>query len=479
MTRTLILLLVLLSLTLSSPAKLAAAVTCDRSGCGRAECATPAAPAPSDRWSGLRPIGGYTLCGTGVAFCTDSTAFIESQEAYWSFPWFMSIDTENQYLFIALAHGLQVWDAHNVIPQPISQLSFRAFPLWSVNPEVKWPLQDVDAPADVDDEVALAGLSGIGIAIVDLADKTSPKLVYQNDGKEGNQVYAATIGGRRYAFLAAQGAGLFSYDMTQAKLYDGCVEEVPNTGSSVQCPGVYKGRIGTRAASFVVGVDSFVVSGGGPSWGVEIWDLRNPVVPQLKLSALTDRPVYGVALWKQGATYYLATRTVDGSTHNLSIYDVSCIDGISCPGLGAPLSTHAYDGQGTEYLDFSRSNGTPFLYLGTDNRCAGDTQHEWLLDVSSPTAPHDISPFNYWGWYYRGGPTGFNLVAPRAGKFVGSIFYRGALSIFDYHQRTGIIGGGASVINLSGPDSGLTGTPYTFTATAQGCTPNPNGWTWN
>src|SRR3954453_21626370 len=479
MTRTLILLLVLISLTLSSPAKLAAAVTCDRSGCGRAECATPAAPVPSDRWSGLRPIGGYTLCGTGGAFVTDSTAFIESQEAYWSFPWFMSIDTENQYLFIALAHGLQVWDAHNVIPQPISQLSFRAFPVWSVNPEVKWPLQDVDAPADVDDGGAVAGLSGIGIAMVDLADKTSPKLVYQNDGKEGNQVYAATIGGRRYAFLAAQGAGLFSYDMTQAKLYDGCVEEVPNTGSSAQCPGVYKGRIGTRAASVVDGVDSFVVSGGGPSWGVEIWDLRNPVVPQLKLSALTDRPVYGVALWKQGATYYLATRTVDGSTHNLSIYDVSCIDGISCPGLGAPLSTHAYDGQGTEYLDFSRGNGAPFLYLGTDNRCAGGTQHEWLLDVSNPAAPQDISPFNYWGWYYRGGPTGFNLVAPRAGKFVGSIFYRGALSIFDYHQRTGILGGGASVIDLSGPDSGLTGAPYTFTATAQGCTPNPNGWTGN
>src|SRR3954463_10291841 len=221
MTRTLILLLVLISLTLSSPAKLAAAVTCDRSGCGRAECATPAAPVPSDRWSGLRPIGGYTLCGTGVAFCTDSTAFIESQEAYWSFPWFMSIDTENQYLFIALAHGLQVWDAHNVIPQPISQLSFRAFPLWRVNPEVKWPLQDVDAPADVDDEGALAGLSGIGIAIVDLADKTSPKLVYQNDGKEGNQVYAATIGGGGDPLPAGAGGGPFFFYINQGELHHG------------------------------------------------------------------------------------------------------------------------------------------------------------------------------------------------------------------------------------------------------------------
>ncbi|HSU83754.1 MAG TPA: PKD domain-containing protein [Thermoanaerobaculia bacterium] len=482
MTRTLVLSLAalfLLSLTLVSPGELAAAGTCDRSGCGRAECATPAAPAPSDRWGGLRPVGGYTLCGTGAAFCTDSTAFIESQQAYWSVPWFMSVDTENQYLFIALAHGLQVWDAHAAIPQPVSQLSFAAFPVWSVNPEVKWPLQDVDAPAGVDDEVALAGLSGIGIAIVDLADKTSPKLVYQNYGKEGNQVYAATLGGRRYAFLAAQGAGLFAYDMTQAKLYKGCSEEVPNTGSSVQCPGVYRGRIGTRGSSFLDGVDTFVVSAGGAAWGVEIWDMGNPASPQLKLSALNDRPVYGVALWKQGATYYLAARTVDGSGHRLSIYDVSCIAGSSCSGLGAPLSSGVYDSQGTDYLDFSRSNGTPFLYLGSDNRCAGGTQREWLLDVSNPAAPQDISPFNYWGWYYRGGPTGFNLVAPRSGKFVGDIFYRAALSIFDYHQRTGTAGGGGSAIDVSGPDSGLTGTPYSFTAAATGCTPSPNGWSWS
>ncbi|PYQ60773.1 MAG: hypothetical protein DMF53_16385, partial [Acidobacteria bacterium] len=482
MTRTLVLplaLIALLSLTLSSPGELAAAGTCDRSGCGRAECAMPAAPAPSDRWGGLRPVGGYTFCAPGTAFCTDSTAFIESQQAYWSFPWFMSIDTENQYLFIALAHGLQVWDAHSAIPQPISQLSFAIFPVWSVNPEVKWPLQDVDAPANVDDEVALAGISGIGIAIVDLTDKTSPKLVYQNYGKEGNQVYAATLAGRRYAFLAAGGAGLLAYDMTQAKLYNGCSEDVPNNGSSVQCPGVYKGQIGTRLSSFVDGVDTFVASGGGSSWGVEIWDLANPASPQRRLLALNDRPVYGVALWKQGATYYLAARTVDGSAHHLSIYDVSCIASASCSGLGAPLSTGVYDGQGTDYLDFSRSNGTPFLYLGTDNRCVGGTQHEWLLDVSNPAAPQDISPFNYWGWYYRGGPTGFNLVAPRSGKFVGDIFYRAALSIFDWHQRTGTTGGGGSAIDVAGPDSGLTGAPYTFTATATGCTPSPGGWTWS
>jgi PKD repeat protein len=482
--------LFLLCLNLAAPGDLAAAgATCDRSGCGRATCATPAAPAPSDRWGGLRPVSTYTACGPfGPAFCTDSSAFLEQQQAYSSFPWFMSLDTENQYLFIALSHGLQVWDAHSGLPQPLSQLSFQAFPIWSSNPEVKWPLQDVDAPANVDDEVAVAGTSGIGVAIIDVTDKSSPKLLYQNYKKEGNQVYAATLAGRRYAFLAAPGGepsgGLFFYDMTQAKLYNGCFEAVPAGGETVNCPGVYLGRIGAKTPSFVDGVDQFVVASAGSSRGFEIWNLANPASPQLALSALNDRPVNGVVLWKQGGAYYLAARTsafepaAGREVHRLSIYNVSCIAS-SCSGLGAPLSNGEYNGQGTEFLDFSRSDGAPFLYLGTDSRCSSDTQHEWLLDVSNPAAPQDISPFNYWGWYYRSGPTGFNLVAPRSGKFVGGIFYRAALSLFDSHQRTGLTGGGGSAIDIAGPDSGQVNGLYTFTATATGCTPNPNGWTWS
>ena len=480
----------LLSSLLAAPAS-AAGPTCDRSGCGRATCATPASVVPSDRWEGLQPLNtSYTACAAhGPAFCTDSTAFIESQQAYSSFPWFMSLDTENGYLFIALSHGLQIWDARSGYPSPLSQLSFQAFPIWSSNPETKWPLQDVDAPAGVDDEVAIVGTSGIGIAIVDTADKSSPKILYQSYKKDGNQVYAATLGGRRYAFLAAPIAdptgGLFAYDMTQAKLYNQCFEAVPATGEAIQCPGVYLGRIGSKtSASFVDGIDQFVVAGYGAQRGFDIWNLSNPASPQLKLSGLGDRAVYGVAMWKQGASYYLAARTeafeTSRSVHRTSIYDVSCIATSTCAGLGAPLFSAEFAGGGADFLDFSRSDGVPFLYLGSDDRCGGGTQREWLLDVSNPSAPQDISPFNYWGWYYRGGPTGFNLVAPRSGKFVGSTFYRAALSLFDFHLRTGSTGGGGSSISVSGPDSGQTGTPYSFTAAVTGgCTPSPTGWTWN
>ena len=477
----------------SLPVSLAVAQTCDRSGCGRAACATPAAPAPSDRWGGLRPLdSSLPVCTmTGPAFCRDSTSFDEFTQHYRDFPWFMSLDTENGYLFVALAYGLQIWDARAFPPEPTSQLSFTAFPVWSANPEVKWPLQDVDAPAGVDDEVALAGSSGIGLVVVDTSDKSNPKILYQSSGKEGSQVYAATLGGRRYAFLASPlgspAGGLFLYDMTQAKLYDNCSEATPATGETTQCPGVFLGKIGSRTSwSYVDGVDRFVVASSGSGGSFEIWDVGNPASPQLKLSNQISGAMNGVALWKQGSVYYLAARTVtvegipSRTVHRLSIYDVSCIAS-SCSALDAPVFAGEFDGGGTaEFLDFSRSDGgVPFLYLGSDDRCSGGTQREWLLDLSNPASPVDISPFNYWGWYYRGGPTGFNNVMPRSGKFVGPVFYRAALSIFDFHQRTGLTGGGGSAINVAGPDAGVTGDVLAFTASPVNCSPGGSGWTWS
>jgi len=162
------------------PGRPATAQGCDRSGCGRASCATPAVPVPSDRWRGLKPLDASIPPCTqiGPSFCRDSTSFDEFTQRYASFPWFMSVDTENGYLFVALAHGLQIWDARSFPPEPKSQLAFGAFPVWSSNPEVKWPLQDVDAPAGVDDELALAGQAGIGLIVLDVADKSNPRVLY-------------------------------------------------------------------------------------------------------------------------------------------------------------------------------------------------------------------------------------------------------------------------------------------------------------
>lgn len=426
----------------------AAAQVCDRAGCGRIACGFPALVAPPSLWGELKPA--ETLIPTcsrgGPAYCRDSTAFNEFTEFYWNYPWYMSVDVENNYLFAGLSHGFQVWDLHanGANPTPVGKVtSTSAFAVWVDSAEQKWPIQDIDAPTGVDDLVTVVGEGGIGLSVFDLADKPHPRLLYQNHRKDGEQVYATKIGSAEYAFMAAKGSsggGLFTFNLTKAREYSRCAEAVPASGETVRCPSVYMGRVGTRTtALYVDGVDQYVVLSSGAGGGFEIWNIANPASPQLKLDALTSQrppytPVYGVALWKEGAKYYLALRT-----HvEARIYDVTCITGSSCTGPGTLLWSKALDsGAVNFYVTFSRAGSVPFLYFGSDNRCSGSAQREWLYDVRNPAAPHDVTPqTGYWGWYYRGGLTGFNNVMPRTGKFNGSYFYRAGLAIMDFHVLT-------------------------------------------
>ncbi|HEV3455384.1 MAG TPA: PKD domain-containing protein [Thermoanaerobaculia bacterium] len=461
----------------------AQAQPCDRSGCGFASCATPAVPVPSNFWAEIQPAeASFSPCNVqNNAFCRDSTSFNEFAQAYSSFPWFMSVDTENGFVMTALAYGLEVWDARTTPanPSPLGQLLLSDFPVSPANPEIKLPLQHVATAAGVDSAAAMAGLSGLGLAIVNLSDKTLPKLAYQSYRKEGTQVYAATLSGRQYAFLAspsgAPSGGVFIYDMTAGLQYDHCAEAVPATGETVKCPGVYKGLLGSRiSASYVSGLDNFLVLSSGAGGGFEIWNVAQPTSAALSLSALAGTPVYGVAMWKQGGTYYLALRT----DSDARFYDVSCIVS-GCAGLGNPLATRQLDtGTASFFVTFSRSGTTPFVYFGSDDICQGSSQREWLFDVTNPSSPRDVSPANYWGWYYRGNPTGFNQIMPRSGKFVGNFFYRAALSLLDIHQWNSN-GNPSPTIFIGGPNNGAPGDMLTFTADAQICSPNPSGWSWN
>jgi len=469
------------SISIAAPAR---AQSCDRTSCGFAPCASPATPVPSAFWGEIQPAdASFTQCGPqGPPFCRDSTSFNEFTSAYYAFPWFMSVDSQNGYVLTALAYGLEVWDARSTPanPKPLGQLALTDFPVAPNNPEIKWPLQHVAAPDGIDTVAALAVQAGSGIAIVNLADKTLPKLAYQSYKKDGQQVYAASVSGRQYAFLATSSAdptgGVFIYDMTQALLYDHCAEAVPANGETVKCPGVYLGRLGSRGTVYsVAGVDNYVVLSSGSGYGFEIWDVTQPASAVLRLAALPTDSVYGVAMWKQGGSYYLALRT----NTDARFYDVSCIVGGCGAGLGSPLASRQLDsGTANFYVTFSRSGATPFVYFGSDDRCQGGSQREWLFDVTNPASPRDVSPPNYWGWYYRANPTGFNNIMPRSGKFVGTYFYRAALSLLDIHKWNQS-GSPTPSIFVGGPTSGSPGDLLTFTADAALCTPNPSGWSWN
>jgi len=479
---------------LSILAAVPASAACDRSGCGFASCATPATPVPEARWGELQPAdAAFSLCTpSGPVSCRDSTAFNEVTTQYRVFPWFMGVAAENGFVFAGLAHGVEILDAraHPGNPTFLGRLGFTSFPVWTNNPEIKWPLQDVATAPGSDNLAVLAGEGGVGLAVVDAGDKASPRIAYQSFMKDGEEVYAANLGGRQVAFLAAStgspAGGLFAYDLGLALASGGCSEPTPSADSPASCPGVYLGKIGPRTSVlYVGGTGRWVVDSSGTARGLEIWDVQNPAAPALKLAALGDRSVYGVAMWQAAGKVYLATRAeyydagLGRSINQALIYDVSCV-AATCAGLPAPLAALELGNGGTPnfFVTFSQSGATPFLYFGSDDRCQGGGQREWLFDVSSPAAPRDVTPTGYWDWYYRGNPTGFNDVMPRRGKFVGDFFYRAALSILDIHQWNPS-GTASPYIFVSGDNAGEAGQLLSFSATAGRCTPNPSGWSWS
>lgn len=377
-------------------------------------------------------------------------------------PYYMSLDIENDWLFVAASQRFQIWNTAPAPGQPqlISDLTITQMNLqWGADAHAFLIFQDVDAPPGRDDLVALVGHFGTGLVVFDTSNKAQPKIIYEDNGpgdpptRRASQVYSTEIGGRAYAFVAAEtsSGGLLVYDLDAAsELYateqTRCIEQDPEQ----DCTGVFLGRIGSdEVASFVDGVGPYLVTSsvGNPE-GVKIWDVSNPSSPSLLISALANDSVWGVALWQDGASYYLALRML----FEMRIYDVTCIAQGPCP-LGNAIWSQAASfpsqvGLGT--VTQSWSGDTPFLYWGGSQNCPLSPQDEWLHDVSNPAAPREISPPNqildgndtvtYWSWYYPSHTSfGYFKVQPRTGKFNGPYFYRAAFSLLDTHQWTTVL----------------------------------------
>lgn len=418
--------------------------------CGFNTCRSPAFTVPSELWGELAPATPGQLPSL-----RDNTSWNEFiQPPGINRPNWMSLDVENGWIFAAASHGLQVWDGRARPDRPRLRASIgqNVFPTWSLDPHELYPLRDLDAPPGNDRVVAIGLASQGGFAVFDTSAKTAPVAKYADRTKTVEQVYAGRIRGIDYAFSADLVGGLLAYNLSRASALPAmCREITPNQ----QLCNVYVGRLGTRANfSYVDGVAStdgqahwVVASSGGRGFGLEIWNVSTPTSPQLALAALGNEFVHGVALWRVGASYYLAVRPATGTTGDLvRIYNVSCLATGGCSSLPAPLWSLAVQAQGAfRSLTFSTSGTRNFLHLGSNNSCASGPQAEWLLDVTSPAAPRDITPpaqlvsgelTGYWGWYYRRNLFGFNRVATRAAKFQGPYLYRAAFSLFDVHRLT-------------------------------------------
>jgi PKD repeat protein len=498
----------LLMVSLAS-ARAVSAQTCDRTGCGylTPQCGgSPATPVPQQIWQGgvLQPADPGPLPPE-----RDGTNFDEfgSVGSYYTSPFFFDITTTANpaHLFVVQAWRFQVWDvsANPASPKQIGNLEVSDFPSLPSG-EPKWPLNSLAVPPDTDSMAAVTGDYNVGLGIIDTSNPAKPRLAYQSaqgtQGPNGNIVYAATLGGAHYAFMAQIGGPVLVFNMDRAIQTGGaCNENVAvNPG---HCPGVYAGSFGGNVA-MVSGVDNLLATSTTNTYpaGINIYDVTNPANPVLKTSVLTNAAVWGTAMWKDAAgNYWVGGRTQDADgVLGLGLVNVTCaVSGCGSAPQAAFYATSvaAPGGQVSlneikvqrHFLTYSKDgNGTPYLYIGSENRChPAVLQAEWLVDVSNPAAPHDVTPpaglFNglptgYWGWYYRGNPTGFNLEGGRHGKFIGQYFYRAAWTVFDVHKLTT---NSPPIASFSySPAVIYPGTPVTFTDLTSGG-PHTDSWTFS
>lgn len=423
--------------------------------CQFLSCRSPASAAPSQLWGEIRPTDHGLIPNN-----RDSTNFHDiDQFPSLQFPHWMSLDVENGWVFTAIDLGFEIWDARTNPGNPTrtAQISEPSFPTWTPEAHEGEVVRDIDAPAGSDKVVAVGLVGDAGFVVFDTTSKSSPVARYADVERTTSAVYAASIGGRDYAFGATIGSGLLAYDLTAARaLTSVCTDDTP----LVNHCGVYEGRLGDREhVRYVDGVGDVsgarhwvAASSGSQDEGLEIWEVSNPAAPVLRIAALANEYVHGVALWRAGSKIYLAMRSSPIITGvfptTARIYDLTCLVSGGCTGLGASLWSRLMPYRGDDYFVVeSESHGRPFLYFGAFDKCSlgAELQNEWLFDVSCPRAPRDVMPppvmlngvlTSYWGWYYRANPTGFNYVAPRTGKFYGSYFYRAANTVFDIHRRT-------------------------------------------
>jgi PKD repeat protein len=274
--------------------------------------------------------------------------------------------------------------------------------------------------------------------------------------------------------------------MTAAKQYSRCLED--RTHGIGGCPGVYLGNIlGFTSSKYVHGMPfgqrHFIVRSAGDRkpWGVNIVDVTTPTNPVAVTSGFAGIFTAGVAMWSQGSTAYLAVRT----STKVNILDVTACLTSGCATLPAPYATFTVapvsESDVYKTVDFSRSGGTPMLFIGNHDLChSGESlvHTEYVLDLSNPAVPRDITPpgtivdlgetVDYWSWYYSDLVRGFSTTAPRGGKFNGPYLYRADLSLFDVHKWTGSAASAPVASFTWSPIEVYAGDSVAFSDTSQG-----------
>ena len=421
---------------------------------------------------------------------------------------FIGMDIAGGRLFVLYNVGISVWDINGANAENPLRQHYRdgIEGHWLFHPgtgEDDGYVLDMAAMQDPSNSnrilVVTSGKIPVGVGIWRF-DKLSNQLspIYQDTSKEGAEVTMAQYGGRVYAFISSN-TGPFVLDVTQSNTLSApCLDTA--------CPGgIYKGKIGTANGSRYIdaiernGIMYVASSMGGISPNAplpQIWEL-DPASPTTAvrryLGATTVRDTNSAVLLKKGANYYMGVI----ENKRLRIYNINdCLDSTGCTGLPSPLYDEALRNNNwtTNYLTYSESEGTPFLYAGMAGGNLSGTSVERLIDLSNlgssnflpeitaggqtyTDACNGLGPIGYWADYYTLNDNGLRNLVPNKGKFNGGFFYRTTVATIDVHVRTNIVQDPTITTTVTSPAPYWFGDGVNFSAGAQFCD-GPENWTW-
>ncbi len=436
---------------------------------------------------------------------------------------FQSVDVAGDYLYVAYNAGFSIWDIAGANAEDPERIlardgwnfatcqgdpicgTFFDFPPFT---EQDFLVEDIDVLETGGSTVyiAVSGISPVGISLWRFnTSSLALTQLYQDTTQSSQQVRLVAVGSTVYAFSSYR-SGLSVYSVTRADAIDPCLEE---TGSD--CPGVHLGNVGSVDKGHYVDVLqrangeilATVSNGNFSSQGLELWrvDPSSPGSADQLFDGLDNR-TFGSAMFTYEGNDYLATLERDGAGNVIKIFNInSCVSG-SCS-LGVPVfdDVSVPPFLSPQFITYSMSNDTPFLYYGVIGGLNGP-KVEQLLDLTTLGRPGqniteitDGGPtyldacqsedLGYWAWYYPTNEFGLKNFSPRIGKFDSdtNFFYRAAGGVLDVHVWEAGVGTSDPTITTTLTDPDPQGLYWmtddiTFEGIgANGC--NPVGtWTW-
>ena len=422
---------------------------------------------------------------------------------------FRSLDIVENHLYVAYNAGVQVWNiAGNNAEDPNRLFNpdgyrgqFFDFPPSGEN---DFWIDDIDAinPSGGNSNVlvALTGKDGVGFSIWDhRKDVNLMTQLYQDLGTDTRTVEALEFNNTAYAFTGSF-TGAYVYNLSQARNLTGdCLDDKGSV-----CPGIYRGSVGTLNKGYYMSVIErnnriYLASTGGTATTLEIWEMSDPSNPGSAVRRFSETSINsrGVEFFLRGAVYYLAVIESSGSTKTLKIYNASnCLDTNGCTSLGSPVWQRVLPAWSAnfQWLTYTESNGTPYLFYGFESVNMEGDAIEQLYDLTTLGTTNQITEItdgggsftdacngqtvDYWGYYYPKNDHGLRNTSPHMGKFNGDYFYRIGFGYLDVHVRGD--GGGGTPVNTAAVSSNppyYFGDGINFTASATNC-PGSENWNW-